>query len=298
MIRLVTLLAQADCGTLRRVVVKRVRDAFGDQATVDRQWRDLGYTARPDFAGAEAESEAFVALLADRGITVEHLPQAPGVGLDSLYVRDAAVVCDRGAILCRMGKPARRSEPAAQGAFFESLGIPVLGAIAAPGTLEGGDVAWLDERTVAVGEGYRTNAAGIAQLRSLLGGSIDELLVAQLPHHHGPGDVFHLMSILSPLGARLGLAFSPLMPVPLRQALLERGWHLVEVPQGELASLGCNSLALGPGTCLLARGNPETRRRLEAAGVEVVEFDGAEMAVKGGGGPTCLTRPLAWTYSM
>jgi N-dimethylarginine dimethylaminohydrolase len=286
--------AQADTGTLRRVAVKRVRDAFRDQATVDEQWQALGYAARPDFARAEAESEAFVDLLTARGIAVERFPPSEGVGLDSLYVRDAAVLCDRGAVLCRMGKPARRGEPDAHAAFLESLGIPILGAIEAPGTLEGGDVAWLDERTVAVGQGYRTNAEGIAQLRALLGDAIDALWVAQLPHHRGPGDVFHLASILSPLGPRSGLVFSPLMPVPLRQALLDRDWTLVEVPERELDGLGCNSLALAPGVCLLTRGNHETRHRLEKAGVEVVEFDGAEMAVKGGGGPTCLTRPLSW----
>jgi N-dimethylarginine dimethylaminohydrolase len=292
-------LAQADSGTLRRVMVKRVRDAFGDPAAVDRQWRALGWAAAPDAARAAAESDALCALLEARGVTVEYAPSAPGVGLDSLYVRDAAVVCDRGAILCRMGKPERRAEPAALGAVFETLGVPVVGAIAAPGILEGGDVTWLGPRTVAVGHGYRTNAAGIEQLRALLGDAVEEVIVAPLPHHRGPGDVFHLMSILSPLDAsparRLALAFSPLMPVTLRQALLDRGWRLVEAAAEELDTLGCNTLALAPGTCLLAAGNPRTRRRLERAGVEVVEFAGAEMAVKGGGGPTCLTRPLAWT---
>lgn len=286
--------AQSDFGTLEKVVLKHVRDAFGDQDRADAQWRDLNYTARPDLGRAGTEYDRFAALLRGRGIDVEFMPSDPSLGLDSLYVRDAAVVCDRGVILGRMGKPARRGEPAAQRDFFTRLGLGVAGAIEAPGTLEGGDVAWLDRRTVAVGHGYRTNEAGIEQLRDLLGDWIDELIVVPLPHYRGPGDVFHLMSILSPLDKDLALVYSPLMPVAFRQTLLDRGFELVEVPDDEFDSLGCNSLALAPRTCLLANGNSQTRARLELAGVEVLEFSGSEISLKGGGGPTCLTRPLEW----
>ncbi|MCZ6727321.1 MAG: arginine deiminase family protein [Acidobacteria bacterium] len=286
--------AQTDYGELRRLAIKHVRDAFGSQTAIDGQWQDLGYTARPDLAAAIAEYDQFTELLVARGVTLELLPAEDGLGLDSLYVRDAAVLCDRGVVLCRMGKIARRGEPRALGTFCEHLGLPVLGAIETPGMLEGGDVAWLDPRTIAVGQGYRTNGAGIEQLRVLLADSVDELIVVPLPHHRGPSDVFHLMSIMSPLAPDLALVYSPLMPVPFRQTLLDRGIGLVEVPEEELDSLGCNSLVLGPRTCLLARGNPRTRGRLERAGVEVIEFSGAEIALKGGGGPTCLTRPLEW----
>ncbi len=287
--------AQSDYGRLRRVVLRHARAALRDRATVKAQWRDLGFTAAPDFDRAVAEYDAFEAVLSARGIAIEHLPAEDGLSLDSMYVRDASVMSERGAILCNMGKAARQNEPQAQRRTYERLGIPIAGAIEAPGTAEGGDVAWLDARSVAVGHGYRTNAAGIAQLRELLGDSIDELVVVPLPHHRGPSDVFHLMSIVSPLAPDLALVYSPLMPVPFRQTLIERGFELVEVPAEEFDTLGCNSLALAPRSCLLASGNPRTKRRLEHAGVEVIEFAGAEIAVKGGGGPTCLTRPLSWS---
>lgn len=287
--------AQSDFGTLKRVALKHVRDAFVDQDTVDAQWRDLNYTARPDLGRAGTEYDRLAALLRGRGIEIDFMPADPGLSPDSLYVRDAAVVCDRGVILGRMGKVARRGEPAAQRDFFTGLGLGIVGAIEKPGTLEGGDVAWLGRRTLAVGHGYRTNEAGIEQLRDLMGDWIDELIVVPLPHHRGPTDVFHLMSIVSPLGSDLALVYSPLMPVPFRHSLLDRGFELVEVPDEEFDSLGCNSLALAPRTCLLASGNPYTRAQLERADVEVIEFSGSEIAVKGGGGPTCLTRPLEWS---
>ena len=284
--------AQSEVAPLRRVVVRHARDAFRDDAAIDRQWQDLNYLARPDFTRAVAEYDGFVELLRDSGAAVHALPANGTVGLDSIYVRDASIVCDRGVILCSMGKPQRAAEPAAQDTALRTLGIPIHGAIAPPGRVEGGDVVWIDERTLAVGQGYRTNAEGIRQLRELLAGSIAELLVVPLPHWRGPNDVFHLMSILSPIDDDLFLAYSPLLPVPFRERLLARGIELVEVPEPEFATLGCNALAVAPRRCLLVAGNPETRTRLRRTGVEVREFAGTEICLKGGGGPTCLTRPL------
>jgi len=207
-------------------------------------------------------------------------------------VRDAVVVSDKGAILCRMGKAQRRGEPDASGRFFAAAGLPIAGRIEGSGRLEGGDVVFLDSRTVAVGQGYRTNGEGIRQLRQILGESVDEVIAVPLPHGSGPDDVLHLMSLLSPLDADLVLAHSPLLPVPFREWLLERGTEILELPADELLSMGCNVLATGPGRCLVIDGNPRTRRLLEGAGCEVTVYDGREISRKGSGGPTCLTRPL------
>ncbi len=283
---------QSDVGKLRRVAVKHARDAFGDAVAVDRQWRDLRYLARPDVTAAWAEYEHFLALLEAAGVDTLRLPPDHTVGLDSLYARDVSIVCDRGVILCNMGKPQRRTEPAAQEAAFRAAGIPIWGRITGDGTVEGGDVCWIDERTLAVGRGYRTNDAGIRQLRELVRGCVDEVVVVPLPHWRGPEDVFHLMSIVSPIDRHLFLVYAPLIPVPFREALLARGIELVEVAEPEFQTLGCNVLALAPREVLMVTGNRETRARLERAGVTVREFAGREICLKGGGGPTCLTRPL------
>ncbi len=283
---------QSDVGRLRRVAVKHARDAFGDAAAVERQWRDLGYLARPDVTAATPEYERFLALLEGAGVETLRLPPDDTVGLDSLYARDVSIVCNRGVILCNMGKPQRRTEPAAQEAAFGAAGIPIRGRITGAGTVEGGDVCWIDERTLAVGRGYRTNQAGIEQLRDLVRDCVDEVVVVPLPHWRGPEDVFHLMSMVSPIDRDLFLVYAPLLPVPFREALTARGIALVEVPDPEFATLGCNVLAVAPRDVLMVAGNPETRARLERAGVAVREFAGGEICLKGGGGPTCLTRPL------
>lgn len=284
--------AQSEIGAMRRVVLKHPREAFVSDLSIARQWRDLGYLARPDLHAAVDEFDALVELLESFGVEVVLLPRDDDTGLDSLYVRDAAVASDEGLILCSMGKDGRRTEPGALERAAEQWGLPIRGAITGDGLLEGGDVVWIDEQTLAVGRGYRTNNEGIRQLTEILGDTIDELIVVPLPHHHGPNDVFHLMSILSPIDRELALVYSPLLPVPFREWLLARGTSLVETSESEFDSLGCNLLTVAPRRCVAVAGNPVTRGLLEAEGVEVHVLRGEEICLKGLGGPTCLTRPL------
>jgi len=290
----------SDVGPWNRILVRHAREAFVDDATIAEQWQALNFTAAPDYGRAVAQYERFVELLSTGapvhqcGSAQEHRSTtAPHhLNLDAIYVRDASVMFARGAILCRMGKPLRDREPAALADTYRALGIPIVGAIEPPGTLEGGDVTWLSPRLAAVGRSYRTNDEGIRQLRLLLGDSVDELIVVPLPHYRGAGDVFHLMSIISPVDHDLAVVYSPLMPVSFRERLCDLGYTLVEVPDEEFDSIGANVLAIAPRKCVMAEGNPKTRAALERAGAEVLVYDGSEISLKGGGGPTCLTRPI------
>lgn len=283
---------QSEYAPLGPVVVKHARDAFASASAIARQWQALRFTGAPDFARAVDEYEVFLDRLRGVGPELLFLPPDAAAGLDSIYARDAAVVCDRGVILCAMGKAERADEPRLLGQACRRWGVPVVGAIEPPGRLEGGDLVWLDARTVVVGRGYRTNDEGIRQLRALLGDEVDVLVTVPLVHWRGAGDVFHLMSIVSPIDADLAVVYSPLMPVPFREWLTGRGVRLVEVPDEEFDSMGANVLAVAPRRCLAVDGNPVTRRRLEAAGADVAVYAGTEISLKGGGGPTCLTRPL------
>jgi N-dimethylarginine dimethylaminohydrolase len=287
-----SLLSQSDVGPIKRLLLKHPRDAFENEAAIDRQWQNLNYLGPPDFTRAVDEYDRWVELLKGFDIELHFLPRQEDVGIDSLYTRDASIVCKKGIILCNMGKAERRNEPRAQEATFRTLGVPIHGAITGNGRVEGGDVAWLDEHTLAIARGYRTNDEGIHQVKELMGGCINEMIIVPLPHWRGPNDVFHLMSFLSPIDTDLALVYSPLMPVPFREALLSRSIELIEVPDSEFETLGCNVLAVAPRRCIMLAGNPRTRARLEKAGVEVAEFQGKEISIKGGGGPTCLTRPI------
>jgi N-dimethylarginine dimethylaminohydrolase len=278
-------------GSLRRVALRRPSTAFKSDARLDAEWKPLNYHSRPDLAESNREFARVESILAAAGAEVIHLPDGDGLTLDSLYTHDALVVTPKGLVRPFMGKPQRRREAHVNGAHLESLGFPVAGEIVGPASLEGGDLVWIDRHTLLAGIGYRTNRDGIAQLRKLAGADV-EILEFDLPHYKGRSDVFHLMSVLSPLDRDLAVVYPPLMPVRLVQFLESRGIRVIEVPNEEFDSMGCNVLAIGPRHAMMVAGNPETEHRMKAQGVRVEVIKADEICRKGEGGPTCMTRPL------
>jgi dimethylargininase len=273
---------QSMTGELRRVLVRapRPEELSG--------WRTCSWRSEPDARRIAAEHEAFCAILAATGAEVL-LAESPAENPDAIYTYDPALVADDGALLLHPGKKCRRSEVEAMTEDLDRAGVPIAGRLEDPAWAEGGDCCWLDESTLLVGCGYRTNEAGIARLRELLPDV--EVIPYDLPHWRGRGDVMHLMSLISPLAPDLAVVYAPLLPTRLAQLLDEREVALVEVADEEFESLGSNVLALAPRVALAVEGNPRTRERMERAGVEVLTYRGEELS-KGDGGPTCLTRPL------
>jgi N-dimethylarginine dimethylaminohydrolase len=270
--------------TLRRVLVRPPAAAGFDA------WQEYGWRAEPDATRLAVEHEAFCEALGAGGAEVlvaeTHVPSDP----DAIYVFDAAIVSDRGAIVLSPGKEGRLVESDAIAADLERAGVPIVARLEAPALVDGGDTIWLDERTLLVGRGYRTNDEGIRALQAVLRGV--DVLAFDLPHLHGSDVVLHLLSLLSPLDDDLVVAYPRLLPVRLVQLLQRLEIQIVEVPDDEFETMGPNVLALAPRVALALEGNDETRRRLERAGVEVSVYRGDEISRKGDGGPTCLTRPL------
>ena len=283
---------QSEVNTIKSVLLKHPEEAFVNDENIQKQWSQLNYLDRPDFGQAMEQYHKLSEYIASMGSEVLQLPHDENCSLDSIYVRDAAISTDKGMIICNMGKLERGAEPAAQKAFFQSRGLPIKGEIKSPGTLEGGDVAWMDEKTLAVARGYRTNAEGIRQLKELVSDVCDEVIVFHSPHYRGPSDVFHLMSVYSPVNHNTAVVYSPLMPVTFREELVKREIRLIEVPEEEFETLGCNVLAISPENCVITKGNPITTAKLRDHGIQVFEYEGSEISLKGCGGPTCLTRPL------
>lgn len=283
---------ESEVGAIKRLLLKHPSEAFLSDENIAAQWGDLNYMGPPDYNRAVGEYERFVGLLERNIPEIHYLPRKDQTGMDSIYVHDPVIMTSAGAVLCNMAKDQRRGEPAALGEFLAGLDVPILGSITGTGRLEGGDVVLFDKNTLAVAEGYRTNREGIRQLRDLIGEFISDFRIVPLPHWLGPDDVLHLMSIISPVDHDLAVVYSRLMPVPFREWLIRRGIRLVEVPDLEFETMGCNVLAVSPRKCLMLAGNPRTRLMLEDEGVEVWEYEGGEISRKGAGGPTCLTRPL------
>ncbi len=270
---------------LRDVLVKRPAAAFGaafDDAAV-------GFLHPVDLAAAQRQHDALTTLLADLGATVHELGDEHDP--DLTYTFDPALVTDRGVVPLRPGKPNRAGEELVIERWCNGHDIPTAGRIESPGTAEGGDTFWLDDHTLCVGRTLRTNRAGVAQLIDILQPEV-EVEVFDAPFWKGSAELIHLMSVISPIADDLAVVFMPLLPCGLLELLQQRGVRLVEVPEDEFLSLGCNVLAVAPGVAIMADGNPVTRSRLESAGAEVHVFPASEVGVNGSGGPTCLTRPI------
>ncbi len=273
-------------GRLERVLV---RPPLAEDA---EQWRAYGWRGAPDVAAASTEHELFRGLLEAAGAEVVVSHHDPG-NPDAIYVYDPVLVGSAGAVLLRPGKEGRRSEPAAIASSLTDAGVPIAAELDEPAFVEGGDTLWLDAQMLLVGIGYRTNQAAVAALADAFPGV--DVIAFDLPHWNGRGEVLHLMSFISPLAGDLALVYPRIAPVRLLELLADRGIEVVEVPDEEFETQGPNVLALGPRRALALDGNPETRRRMERAGVDVVVYRGEEISRKGDGGPTCLTRPLLRT---
>lgn len=277
---------------MKCIMLRHPREAFVSQAYLEGLWQDCGYSSCPDFEKALEEYACFEKNLQKLVPEIVYQTGDEPIGLDSIYPHDAVKLTSQGAILMCMGKPLRSHEPAIARSFLENHGIPILGEIKPPGRMEGGDIVWLGNGTVALGLGFRTNQEGIEQFRSLTKGFIDTIIVVPLPYAGGPGECLHLMSIISMLDHDLALVYSRYMPVFFREQLKDRGIRLIETPEKEYETLGGNVLAIAPGKCIALAGNPPTAQKIKGSGVELHTYPGQEISLKGTGGPTCLTCPL------
>lgn len=255
-------------------------------------WTAFGYLRPLDHDKAISEHEALRAILRQASVEVITGEIDDGALQDAIFPFDPVITTDAGAVLCRMGKDLRQREVDLAETTMNELGIPIVGRIEAPGSVEGGDCLWIDERTLAVGHGYRTNGEGIRQLSEILGAHGIDVISVDLPHWHGAGECLHLLSLISMVRDDLAVVYLPLMAVRFIELLQQRGIQFVEIPDEEFATQGCNVLALAPGQCLLLKENQETARRLQAAGCEVMLYSGDEISHNRTGGPTCLTRPI------
>ncbi|KXH83820.1 dimethylarginine dimethylaminohydrolase family protein [Sporosarcina sp. HYO08] len=277
---------------LQWVIVKHPKQAFYNQSYLADQWKTFNYLEEPNFEEAVREYEEFISILEKYVPQIDFLPASDEVGMDSLYAHDPVKFTPAGVMILKSGKKVRQPEANVYRKFLEEKEIPIIGELTGDAVADGGDIVWLDDRTLVVGRGYRTNDEAIEQIREMTGSFVDEFIVVQLPHDLGEEECLHLMSFISMVDKDLAVVHSRLMPVFFRQLLIERGIQLIEVQKDEYDNLGCNVLALAPRVCVISSGNASTKQQLLDAGATVYEYKGEEISVKGTGGPTCLTSPV------
>lgn len=278
--------------TLNHVIMKHPKDAFKSQDHLSENWKTFNYLREPDFDEACKEFSELVNIIGSQGAQIDYLPKSDTVGLDSIYAHDPVKFTPAGALILKSGKKLRQPEAAVFKEFLTDKGIHIVGELTGDAVSDAGDIVWLDDRTLLVGRGYRTNDEAIRQLKEMTADLVDEFIVVQLPHDQGEEECLHLMSFLSIVDNDLAVVHSPLMPVFLRQLLLKKGYQLIEVPKEEYDTLGCNVLALAPRVCVLTEENAYTIQQLKDAGATVHTYKGQEISLLGTGGPTCLTCPV------
>lgn len=283
---------QSMVNKIQSVLIKRPSEAFISQENLNNSYEKFRYFGCPDYEKSITEYRNFENIITENIENVYYLPKDDRTGLDSIYTHDPLKITQKGAIYFPMGKVLRSKEYEATEEILKSLGIPTLGYIKSPGKMEGGDVVWLDEKTVAIGRGYRTNDEGIRQFKELVKDFVDDFIIVPMPHGDGEDACLHLMSIISMVAEDLAVVYSKYMPVFFRELLITRGIKLIEVSDKEYDYLGSNVLALAPRVCVILDGNPEIKQKLLNEGCTVYAYEGHEMSYKGTGGPTCLTCPI------
>ncbi len=278
--------------SLERVIVKHPNEAFINQEHLSKEWKTFNYLKEPNFNEALGEYAEFISILERYVPQIDYLPASTEVGMDSLYAHDPVKLTSAGAIILKSGKKLRQPEAGIYKDYLKEQGIPIIGELTGDAVSDGGDIIWLDDKTLVVGRGYRTNDEAIRQIKEITAHLVEEFIVVQLPHDQGEEECLHLMSFISMVDHDLAVVHSRLMPVFFRQLLIERGIQLIEVPEEEYHTLGCNVLALAPRVCMMVTGNTSTKQKLIDAGATVYEYKGEEISVKGTGGPTCLTSPV------
>jgi N-dimethylarginine dimethylaminohydrolase len=279
-------------GPLKRVLVCSPQSAGWNQPDRVARWQELGFGHAPDFARAHEQHKALRAELSAIGAEILELPPSDDLSLDAAYAHDASLATDFGLLIMRPGKPNRVPEGNRQAELASELGIPILGKVEVPGTTEAGDIVWLDSKTLLIGNGYRTNASGITQMRAILSPKGVEVLSAPLPYGPGPSACLHLMSLISLLDERTVLVDLPWLAVETVELLKSHGFQFIEIDYSERETLACNVLSLGEKRLLAIAENRKTNDRLRQHGFDVRTFPGNEICINGSGGPTCLTRPL------
>ena len=283
---------QTMTGKIKAIVLKDPSKAFISQENLKANWEKYNYIDIPKYEESLKEYEKFKSIIEDNVESVFYLPEDPDTGLDSIYAHDSVKITKKGAIFFNTGKELRKNEAVAMEKKFKEIGIPILGKIESPGKMEGGDVLWLDEKTVALGLGYRTNMEGIEQFKKLTKDFIEAYIIVPVPHGQGENECLHLMSLVSLINEKLAVVYSKFMPVFFIEILKNRNIEFIEVDEKEYDYLGSNVLALSPEKALMIEGNENVKNALLEKGIEVLTYSGNNISYFGTGGPTCLTCPI------
>jgi len=299
--------AQTEYGRLRKVLMHRPTEELKRITPANKDaylFRDVVY-----WREFQREHDAYTDALRGEGVEVillgdllEGRDMETATRLPNLvYTRDVCSVSSLGALILRMTCQARFPEPLLVGKAMRKLDIPVALKVTPPGTVEGGDLVYLDRVTLMMGFGTRSNETGIDMVRKLmLGSAVREFVAVPLPSFR-----VHLDGALMAMAPDLAVfhkASLGLFPayvhnedgvelVFVEDYLRERGVELIYADDTEVRVFGTNIVGLGDHKCVSYEWNERIIGELKDRGFDVIRIPGSQLSI-GGGGPHCMTCPI------
>ena len=243
-----------------------------------------GLRTAPAVAGRQ--HDRFAAALARAGVRCHFADPVDGLP-DLSFTRDSVLMSPWGLIELRPSAEHRRAETRHVAAVVKALGVPVQHRVA-EGTVEGGDVCLLRDGVVVIGHSNeRTNFTGAKSL-----GALFEARGWEVIHTRFDPRFLHLDTIMAMVADRVAVVCPEALEDTLLARLGELGIELVTASVEEVGQLGANLLSLGDGRVVAASGSGRIAAILASRGLDVIEVD-IDQFTRCGGGPHCLTMPLA-----
>jgi N-dimethylarginine dimethylaminohydrolase len=246
-----------------------------------------------DLGRAQAEHDQITEVYRTHGVTVHDLEPHEPATPNQMFCADLLFMTPEGAILSRPASTVRAGEERQVAHRLAALGIPIVRTMRGTATTEGADAAWLDEETVLVGRGLRTNQEAIDQLMWTLGEMGVSVIAVDMPF-----GTMHLMGMLRIVDRDLAIAWPRRTPHAAVKALRERGYEVAFITSEDEATdnRSLNFVTLGPRKVLTVADNPITQRFYEKLGIDCVTAPAAELG-KAAGAIGCLTGIL-WRESV
>jgi N-dimethylarginine dimethylaminohydrolase len=270
--------------TLRSVLLHRP----GAELEASASPNQVQMLASIDVPRAGEEHDALAQAYRDAQVTVHRVEPAAAPRPNQMFCADLVFLTPQGAILARPASTVRAGEEREVARRLADLGIPILRSISGRATFEGADAMWLDEGTVAVARGLRTNPEGIAQISAVLADMQVQVSPADLPF-----GTMHLMGMLRIVDRDLAVAWPRRTPHVVVEACRERGMQVIFLPEvgDHQMNRAVNFVTLGPRRILLEHGYTKVQEFYERHGIECVTVAASEL-VKAAGGFGCLTGVL------
>jgi len=300
--------AQSEYGKLKSVLMHIPGEEINIVSGSNRE--DYLFREVPDLDRFKYEHEKFVKILKEEGVRVYlveeevsgELIEAIKLCPNMVFTRDNGTITKSGAIIGRMKHHARSVEPIIVREALKNIGVPIQAVIEAPAIFEGGDAVWLDEETLMIGYGPRTNEEAVKKvLMEGLGKTFKNLIAVPLPGRrvHLDGALMILsdkiavtrIEDISMYPSKMYMEDGRIKIINLAKWLMEKGYELITVNDREDRMFGANLVAIGEMKVLSYLWNRRIMRELEKRGFDVIGVEGYEL-VKGGGGLHCMILPI------